>query len=145
MAQITVNARSYELVTVPDLTLDEAIVLWDYTKLGMDQISEIEGFHPGLIKALIHISVARGEPDESARTISRTVGQIKWAELNTVFEEISEDVDEVPPPTPASSSSGSGAGSSSTGEPPPEPAAPNGSGSPGSATGPIFDRVTSPI
>lgn len=145
MAQITVNARSYELVTLDDLTLDEAMVLWDYTRMNLDEVAEVEGFHAGVTKALIHISVARGEPGETSRTIGQTVGQIKLRELNSVFTEISEEVDERPPPAPASSSSGSGAGSSSTGEPPPAANGPNGSGSPGWATGATSDPAISPI
>jgi hypothetical protein len=146
MAEITVNARTYELVTLDDLTLDEAMVLWDYTRMSLDQVAEIEGFHAGVTKALIHVSVARGEPGESARTIGQTVGQIKLRELNTVFSEISEEVEDPPPaPAPPAPGSGSGAGSSSTGEPAPDSNGPNGSGSPGSATGAISDpRISVP-
>lgn len=138
MAQITVNARTYELVTLDDLTLDEAMVVWDYTKLSIDQVPDIEGFHPGLIKALLHISVARGEPGESARAIRDAVGAIKVAELNSVFIEISEETSELPPPSgpPATAPpNGSGVASSNTGGQVPEPAGPNGTGGPGSDTG----------
>jgi hypothetical protein len=146
MAQITVNARTYELVTLDDLTLDEAMVLWDYTRMSLDQVAEIEGFHAGVTKALIHVSVARGEPGETSRTIGQTVGQIKLKELNTVFSEISEETEDPPPaPAPPAPGSGSGAGSSSIGEPAPAAAAPNGSGSPGSATGATSDpRISVP-
>jgi len=146
MAQITVNARTYELVPLDDLTLDEAMVVWDYTNMSLDQIPDIEGFHPGLTKALLHIAVARGEPGESAQTIGRTVGQIKVTELNSVFMAVSEEVADPPPaPPPPAPAGGSGAASSSTGEPAPEPNGPNGSGSLGSATGPISDpRISVP-
>ena len=146
MAQITVNGRQYELVPLDDLTLDEAMVVWDYTRMSLDQVPEIEGFHPGLIKALLHISVARGEPGESSRAIKEAVGAIKVAELNSVFMEISEEIPDPPPaPAPPSPPGGSGAASSSTGAPVPELSAPNGSGSPGSATGATSVPVTSPI
>jgi hypothetical protein len=148
MAQITVNARTYELVTLDDLTLDEAMVLWDYTRMSLDQVAEIEGFHAGVTKALIHVSVARGEPGETARTIGYAVGQIKLKELNTVFSEISEEVQEVPPPSgppPPAPGSGSGAASTPTGAPPQDSSGPNGSGSPGSATGATSDpRISVP-
>jgi hypothetical protein len=138
MAQITVNSRVYDLVTIDQLTLDEAIVIWDYAHLSIDQIPDMDGFHPGVVAALIHISVARAEPGETARTIRRTVGQIKVADLEQVFMDISEDTDQVPPPDAPSSSSpsdGSGADSSGTGAPDPDNTQANGSGSPGSATG----------
>jgi hypothetical protein len=138
MAQINVNGRQYELVTLDDLTLDEAIVVWEYTRLSLDQIPELEGFHPGVIAALIHVSVARAEPGETAKTIRALVGKIRVADLNTVFIEISEEVEELPPPSapePSSPSAATGAASSPTGEPPPAASEGNGSGSPGSATG----------
>lgn len=146
MAQITVNGRIYELVTLDDLTLDEAIVVWEYSKLSLDQIPDIEGFHPGVVAALIHIAVARGEPGETAKTIRQTVGKIKVAELQAIFMDMSEEVEELPPPTApdaTSPSSGSGVTSSTTGEPAPEPSQENGSGSLGSDTGAISDPVTS--
>jgi hypothetical protein len=146
MALITVNGRQYELVPLDDLTLDEAMVVWDYTRMSLDQIPDIDGFHPGLIKALLHIAVARGEPGESARTIGESVGKIKVAELNSVFMAISEETPDPPSAPPAASPpGGSGAASSSTGEPAPAASAPNGSGAPGSDTGAISDpRISVP-
>jgi hypothetical protein len=140
MAQITVNAKPYELVTLDDLTLDEAIVMWEYTKLSLDQIPDLEGFHPGVVAALIHVAVARAEPGETAKTIRQVVGQIKVRELERVFADISVEVEELPPPNAPGSrspSSGSGETSSTTGEPAQEPTEANGSGSPGSDTGAI--------
>ncbi len=146
MARITVNGREYELVPLDDLTLDEAMVVWDYTSMSLDQVPDIEGFHPGLIKALLHISVARGEPGESSRSIKEAVGGIKVAELNSVFMEISEEIPDPPTaPAPPPPPGGSGADSSSTGEPAPAANGPNGTGDPGSGTGATSDRVTSPI
>ena len=135
MAEVCVNGRLYQLVPSDQLTLDEAMVIYDYTKLSLDELPD-EGFHPGLIAALLHIAVARGEPDQSARSIRQVIGQIPIASLETVFMEISEEVDEQDPPPPAGSpSNGSGAASSTSGEPPLAltPAAPTGSR--GSATG----------
>jgi hypothetical protein len=146
MAVITVNAKPYELVSLDDLTLDEAIVMWEYTKLSLDQIPDLEGFHPGVVAGLIHVAVARAEPGESTKTIRQVVGQIKVSELQDVFADISVEVEELPPPSApgqSSPSSSSGEGSSPTGEPAPEPTPANGSGSLSSDTGAASDRVTS--
>jgi hypothetical protein len=146
MAQITVNGRPYELVTLDDLTLDEAIVVWDYSKMSLDQIPDLEGFHPGVVAALIHIAVARGEPGETAKAIRQAVGRIKVDELQAIFADLSVEVEELPPPDapePTSTSSGSGEVSSTTSEPHPEPSPANGSGSRGSDTGATSDPVTS--
>jgi hypothetical protein len=138
MPQITFNGKPYELVTLDDVTIDEAIIVWEYAHVSLDQIPDIEGMHPGVVKALIHIAVARGEPNETAKTIREEVGRLKMTELQDVFQDISEEVEELPPPSAVgelSPSEGSGETSSTTGEPPPAPAAPNGSGSPGLDTG----------
>src|SRR4029077_5127085 len=140
MALITVNGKPYELVSLDDLTLDEAIVVWEYAKVSLDQIPDLEGFHPGVVAALIHVAVARAEPGETAKMIRQVVGKIKVSELEQVFADISEEVEEVPPPSaPGSSSPSTGSGETSepTSELPPAPSAANGSGSPGSDTGAI--------
>jgi hypothetical protein len=138
MPVITVNGKPYELVSISDLTLNEAIVVWEYAKISLDQVPDLEGFHPGLVAALIHVAVARAEPGETTKTIRQVVGRIKVSELEQVFADISEEVEEVPPPSapePSSPSSDSGGTSSIIGEPAPAPAPANGSGSPGSGTG----------
>lgn len=146
MPVITFNGKPYELVTLDDVTIDEAIIVWEYAKVSLDQIPDLEGMHPGVVKALIHIAVARGEPGESAKTIREMVGRLRMTELQDVFADISEEVEELPPPSGpdvSSPSEGSGETSPATSGPPPAPSEPNGSGSPGSATGSISDRVTS--
>src|SRR5439155_15399464 len=112
LADIHVNGRHYPLVSIDEFTLDEAMVVYDYTKLSLDQIPDLEGFHPGLIAALIHVAVARGEPRETARQIRQTVGQIPVASLEQVFMDISEEVGDGDPPPAAGPSNGSGAASS---------------------------------
>jgi hypothetical protein len=144
MPEIHVNGRDYQLVTLGELTLDEAMLVWDYTKLSLDQLGDLEGFHPGLIAALIHISVQRGEPGEPSRQIRQVVGRLPVAELENVFMDISEEVpDTDPPPTAASTNGGSGDGSSTSTESAPA-ASPRGStGSRGSATGATSAPTTS--
>jgi hypothetical protein len=134
VAEIHVNGRDYQLVSIDQLTLDEAMLVWDYTKLSLDQLGDLEGFHPGLIAALIHISVARGQPGEPARQIRQVVGKLPVAELENVFMDISEEVPDTDPP-PASTNGASGAGSSTSTEPAPADTPRASTGSPGSATG----------
>jgi len=138
MAEINVNGRTYQLVTIDELTLAEAMTVWDYTKMGLDEIADIEGFYPGVIAALIHVSVARGEPDENDRQIRQVVGAIPVAKLNEVFMDVSVEVpDEVP--LPDNTSNGSGGGFSPSTVSPPAPVIPPVTGSPGLATGATYD------
>lgn len=139
MPRINVNGREYDLVTYDDFTLDEAIIVERYTDKTLDQALPRPGEAPsvGLVKALIHISVARAEPDENDRSIGQAVGRIKYIDLQNVILDTSE-VEDVPPPVaPVSSSSSadSGADSSPTGAPHPASTGEPGTGSPGSDTG----------
>jgi len=110
--------------------LAEAMVVFDYTKMGLDEIAEVEGFNPGVIAALIHVSVARGEPGETDRQIRAVVGAIPVARLNEVFMDVSVEVpDEVP--LPAATSNGSGGGSSTSSAPPQAPSTQPATGSRG--------------
>src|SRR4051812_47187331 len=146
MADIHVNGRAYPLVSIDELTLDEAMVVYDYTKMSLDQIPDLVGFHPGLIAALIHVAVARGEPRETARQIRQTVGAIPVSSLEEVFMDISEEVDDKANdgnPTVARTSNGSGAASSTSSPPAPDDTAPVFTGSPDSDTGVISPRLTS--
>jgi hypothetical protein len=148
MAEIHLNGRDYQLVTVDQLTLDEAITLWDYTRMGLDEIADLEGFHPGVIAALIHVSVQRGEPQVPAREIRRTVGGIQVADLEAVFMDASEEVEQVPPTSaagPSSPSDGSGGDSDQSSGPVPADSPPGSSGSPGSATGATSARRISAV
>src|SRR5262249_18264015 len=108
----------------------------------LDEIADNEGFNPGVIAALIHVSVARGEPGENDRSIRQVVGAIPVAKLNEVFLDVSVEVpDQIP--LPASSSNGSGDGSPPSTVPPPAPVIPPATGNPGSATGATYDPRTS--
>lgn len=145
MADIHVNGRAYPLISLDELTLNEAMVVYEYTKLSLDQIPDLEGFHPGVIAALIHVAVARGEPRETGRQIRQTVGQIPVASLEQVFGEISEErgVDDDPNPTAAQTSNGSGAASSTSSASEPEANDQVSTGIPGSDTGVIWPQATS--
>jgi hypothetical protein len=141
MADIQVNGRTYRLVAFDEYTLNEAMVFWDYTKMSQAEISEVEGFNPAVIAAMIHIAVARGEPGETERSIRTAVGQIPVAKLNEVFMDVSvEAPGDVP--LPDATRNGSGDGSSTSSVQPPAPSTQPATGSRGSATGATFGRRT---
>lgn len=149
--QIHVNGRDYELVTLDELTLDEAIIVYDYAKITLAEIVDLEGFHPGVVAALIHVSVARAEPRETTASLRKAIGRIPVADLDAIFADISEEVDEeIPPPSANGAatsavdpSDASGEGSSPSTATGPADTPRLGIGSPGSATGAASDRLTS--
>ena len=149
---IKFNGADYEAVPLDEFTIDEALILWDYAKMGPDEVVEVEGFHPGVVKALIHVAVARARPDVSARELGRLIGAVPLAKLDDIFQDISEEVDDpsVPPPSgpePESktdeSNGSSGDGSSSGGARPLAVIPGDGSGPLGSALSADSGRVMS--
>jgi hypothetical protein len=97
MAKLKFGGEEYDYVEFGTLTLDEALVLHEYSGLTLDQVQDA-GFHPGLIGALIHISVARGNPDIRKQDLRKKVG----ADLEQVFEDVAVDEEEDDARPPAS-------------------------------------------
>lgn len=149
------NGRDYPLVQVGDFTMDEALILWEYAKIGPDKVAEVDGFHPGVVMAVIHVAVARVDSSTSAQ-IRRAIGKMPMTQIEEVFADISVEVkedDSVPPTSalgdenlPVSPSADSGMapaaaeGSSDIGAPRPALAVANGSGDPSSVT-PTSDQA----
>lgn len=147
MADIHWNGRDYPLVPIDQVTIDEAILIERYSGVTMDRIPEMDNVTLGVVKALIHISVARVEVDESEVSIGKAVGRTPYLDLQKILLAVSEEVDDesVPPPNATSSdasSTGSGGSSEPTGEPAPDSSPENGTGSRGSATGAISGPAT---
>lgn len=91
------NGTSYPVATLDTFTIDEGMVLWDYGKLTIDQLPKLEGFHPGVAGALIHVSIARAEPNVKASDIRELVGNLKIVDLEQVFADITKEGDAGPP------------------------------------------------
>jgi hypothetical protein len=101
MAKIKFNGEEYELVDFNTITLDEALILREYSNLNLDQVEDA-GFHAGIIGALIHISVSRADPSITKRDLRNRVGKMPMAQLEQVFEDIAVDDGEADASPPAS-------------------------------------------
>jgi hypothetical protein len=139
MAKIKFNGEEYELVDFNTITIDEALILREYSDLNIDQVEDA-GFHAGIIGALIHISVSRADPTITKKQLRELVGKMPMADLAQVFEDIATETDEDdarPPASPAPS-----------GEPP-EPAEPLKTDAPpessGSGSEPISEIPAAPL
>jgi hypothetical protein len=133
---IKIDGQEIEFAPLDSYTMDEAMVLWDYTKMTLDQVTDIDGFVPGVVAGLIHVSIQRANPQANAKAIRKQVGALPLAALAEVFEDISVEVDDAVPPAQALEppSADSGPDSNDTGEPSPENTPDTGSGQPGSLT-----------
>lgn len=97
-ARITVDGTPYVLPTLASFDIDDAIILYNYSKLTFDQVWELEGLHPGVCKALLHIAVQRSDPSLREREIKEMVGSANMLDL---MEQLAAIAEEAPDPTPA--------------------------------------------
>lgn len=142
MATLHINGRDYPVVPLDQFTLDEAIVLYEYSNLSLDQVVDA-GNHPGITKALLHVAVARADPNVTPAELRRSIGQMPFLELDRVFQDLTVEDDADPPPaSETGSNAGSGESSSPAGEPAPAANPQNGTGDPGSATGATSPHAT---
>lgn len=81
MATFRVNGKDLELPDTGTLTLDESIVVYSYSGLTLDQLGDLEGLHPGLLAGLLHVGVARANPDQKAKDIEKAVRGLNLVEL----------------------------------------------------------------
>lgn len=99
-AAFRIDGSDYAMPQQDTLTMDEAIVIYDYSALTLDQVAAQPG-HPKVMKALLHIAYARGHPDMPTDEVSEVVGRCV---LIDVFGAALED--DAIPPAEANSTSG---------------------------------------
>jgi hypothetical protein len=115
MADFKVNGKEIDLPDMGTFSIDEAIVLYEYSGMTLDQAEEIEGLHPGIIGGLVHIAIARAEPERKAKEIEKAVRALNLLDLLTSIpdEEEGEKEDLAPGSETSSSSSDVSSGASS--------------------------------
>ena len=142
LAVLAIEGQSYSLPDVTTLTMDEAMVMYSYGELTLDQIADGRA-DPRLIASLIHIALKRAMPDRAEAEVRALVGGLKLADVakSIAAAETAEEEDARPPASPPASGPLSGAAAS---------AAPNGdeasSGETSSESGadfPALDRADS--
>jgi hypothetical protein len=97
--KLKLNGKEYEYAQMVTFDLDEAIVFYNASKVTIDQMDDVEGFHPGVVKGLIMVTIARAEPQMTRKQIEKMVGKLTLPELLEAFQEISEEEEERPPDT----------------------------------------------
>ncbi len=91
MIRFIANGKEFELPDSGTFTLDEGIVMYGYSGLTMDAISEIEGLHPGVIAGLVHVGIARANPEIKAKEIEAEVRRLNIADLITSIEDTDQE------------------------------------------------------
>lgn len=148
-AGFEINGKTYPVPSVDSFDMNEATVFYDYTRLTIDQLFDLEGLPPTVVGALAHIAIRRAEPGLKDAEIKETVGKLKLVDLsvqllNSVAVEDEEDA--VPPTSDSSSTSSattSGPSSVTTSAAVPASESPSGTGLPSSADAASFTSLTS--
>lgn len=148
-AGFQINGRNCPVPSIETFDMDEASIFYDYTKLTIDQLFDMEGLPPTLIGALAHIAVRRADPTMKDAEIRRAVGKMNLLELATQFAssmDEGEEEDAVPPTSGSSSTSSdgtSGTPGETTSETRPASVERAPTGTPSSADGAALASVTS--
>lgn len=96
MKPIKIDGNEYEFPHIDTITMDEALVLYEYGKVTLDQIVDMDTFHPGVVAGLLHVAIKRARPDVTDREIRKTVGGLNIVEIAMHFVG-DEEGDAVPP------------------------------------------------
>ena len=118
VARFVIDGRDYEVPNVDTLTMGEAIVVYDYSGLGLHELGD-NANNPGLIASFMHIAYQRANPDQTKTDIRKL---IEATSLVEAFEKLAGDDDDSPtvrktgpsessPPSSSSSDASSGTGS----------------------------------
>ena len=81
MTHITVEGTPYVLPALDTFDLDEAMVLYDYAEMTFDQVWELEGLHPGVIGALLHVAIQRSDRALRTEEVREMVGRVNMMEV----------------------------------------------------------------
>ena len=137
-ARFMIDGGEYTIPTLDTFTMGEALTLYEYSGLTIDEIDEDTGAHPGVVAALMHIAYERGNPGVNKRKARAVVENSNLLEAIQSLLQSGEDDAGPPelsrssdpetssPPSSDSSSSASGNGSATASEPPAETPEPTG-------------------
>ena len=128
-----IDGKEYPIAGIETFNLDEAMVMYQYTGMTLDQVIDVEGMHPGMVAALLHVGMAREDPTAKAKDIEKAVRSSNLFDLiNALAGEVEEGEVADPPSLPLS-------------EPPEQPEtepAPDPSGEDSTDDGPTLQEVS---
>ena len=88
---------------IDTFTMDEAMVLYEYSGLTLDQVPALDVLHPGFVAAMLHIGMTRVNPGMSYKAVKAVVGTANLLEILAAMQAATEDIADVDPPTQAAS------------------------------------------
>ena len=119
---LLIAGKEYPLVTMEAFTMADALVLYEYSGLTLEdfippdpdaededaELERIEGKirNPGVLAALVHVSYQRGNPTVKKEKVKRVVGETPLMDIYAALADDGEEDDEVPPPKESTSAPG---------------------------------------
>ncbi len=91
--RITIEGTPYVIPTLASMDLDEHIVLFDYTSMTIDQMFDVEGLNPRLIKGLLHVAIQRSDPALSDREIKEML-KVNYMNIIDQFVALAESAED---------------------------------------------------
>ena len=125
-AHFVIDGRDYEIPSLETFTMGEAVTLYEYSGLTLDQIDEDTPAHPGLIAAFMHIAYERGNPGVKKQKVRDLIEQSNLLDAMQNFFTAPAGEDDADPPAVAETVNGSGSSGTPSGT-----ASTNGSAEPG--------------
>lgn len=123
-----INGVTYPIPSIDTFDMDEAMVFYEYSKMSLENLLDLDTLPPTVIAGLAHIAISRSDPSLKHQQVKAIVSSQNalelWANMLTAAAAAGDDGegDAVPPPSDSSSDSNgnaSGVSSETTSAPPP--------------------------
>lgn len=127
MSRFVIDEREYDIPTLETFDLDEAMILYENTGLGLEDLfydkdaEDAEDVaarfrHPGVIKTLVHVAFRRGNPGMNAKRVADLVGKANYTDVFVQLLEgaLGGDAEDPPPEDTTKKPPGSSPESSSS-------------------------------
>lgn len=122
-----IDGKEYPAPSIDTFNMDEAQILYDYSGLTLEDLvadeSDPEALaarnkklgSPGLLRTLMHVAYARGNPSMKPQAVKKAIGESNWLDAIKAFASTGE-VDAGPPELKSSSTSSSDSSNEHSGD-----------------------------
>lgn len=93
-AQFEIDGKEYPIPDIETLNMDEAMIMYDYSGMTIDEIDETIGLHPGLIAGFMHVSYSRKNPGASKAAVTRLIRGANMMDAVKQFAKKAEEAEE---------------------------------------------------
>ena len=92
-----IEGREYQFVPLDEFNMGEAMILYDYSSLSLDDVKDNAG-NPGVMAAFLHVAYARGNPHLSRAQVRAIVEAVNLLDLVEQIAKFIDAEDDAGPP-----------------------------------------------